>query len=442
MNFYKLKFSLLLLLFLGNGFAGAQTLSLTLEDSIDRAVSQSINLAKSALDLDMAKFRADRLWAELFPSFSLRGSFTFLPGTPLFTDPYFGYDPDNLTYSVSAGVSFSFNFGITTAMKLTELAYSRGMLDYENARKRVVLDVTKAFYSLLAGQVNVKNLEETLGLAERELEKNRIARENGLIGELPWLQSRLSVETARYNLSNAFGTWENSLRDFMNTLGIDPDTKAVLEGTISPVQLHPDPEALILEYLPKRPDIVSQRQLIETRELSARQSALSSKAPSLSVSATWSGNPPRNSPISAGFSDSISANISVSIPIDPWIPGTKSNQTQRSNNIEIEKAKLDLINTENSAKSNIRSLCVSLTNSWRSVEIARLRAEIAQRTYELSEAGFRNGIVEFLRLESTRNDFDDAMFRLLQSELSYFNILLDLASALNVDLETLTRSGE
>jgi len=208
------------------------------------------------------------------------------------------------------------------------------------------------------------------------------------------------------------------------------------------VQFYPDSEALILEYLPKRPDIVNQRQTIDRLELGLKQNNLSSKAPSLSLSASWSGGPPRNSGLTGKFTDSLSGSLSVTVPIDPWIPGTRSNQNLRSAGVEVEKACLDLVSTETSAKSQIRTLCESLKNSWRSIEIARLRAEIAQRTYELSDAGFQSGIVEYLSFENTRNDYADARYRLLQSELSYMNIVLDLATALNVDWETLVRSGE
>ena len=440
-----LKGLLFLLFFWGASvFPGAEALSLSLEEVVDRALASSINLQKDAIDLELARYRAEHLWSELFPSLSLGGNLTFLPSTPLFTDPGFSYNTNSLSYSMSLGATFRFNGGIPSSMKLTELAYRSGLLDYENARRRAEIDITKTFYNLLAGQENIRNLEESLELAERQYEKNSISRSNGLIGELPWLQSRLSAETARYNLSNAKGAYENTFKDFLTTLGLDRDTEVTLNGKIVPVPLVFDPEVLILEYLPKRPDIIKQRQIIEQRELTQKQRSLSAKAPSLNLSATWSGGTPtpNNAGLAGKFSDRLSGSLVLSIPVDPWIPGTTSNQTLKSADADLEKARLDLINTETSAKANIRSLSESLKNSWNNIEIARLRVEIAQRAYELSEAGFRSGTVEFLSLENTRNDLADAQYRFLQSELTYMNLLLDLAASLNVDLETLTRSGE
>jgi outer membrane protein TolC len=431
------------LLFFGALFAvSAETLALSLDSAVEKALAQSINLQKSAIDLELAQYRTENLWAELFPSFSLGGGLTLLPNTPLFTEPGFRYNADGLSYSVNFGVSMQFSAGIPHSMKITELAYRTGLLNYENAKNRVVLDITKNFNTLLAGQVHLSNLSETLGLAELQYEKNQVAHQNGLIGELPLLQSRLAVETARFDLNNARGTWENSLHEFLAALGLDRDTEVSLEGEIIPVRFSPDSEALILKYLPGRPDIVNQRQAIERLEISAEQGALSAKAPSLSLSARWAGSPQNNSGLAGKFTDSLSASLSVSVPIDPWIPGTRSNTNLRASEAELEKARLDLANIEAAAKTQIRSYCENLRNYWENIRIVRLRVEIAERAYELSEAGFRNGTVEFLSLEATRTDLADARYRLLQSELQYQNTVLDLASALNIDPETLTRSGE
>jgi outer membrane protein TolC len=414
--------------------------ALSLEEAVERAMAESVNLQKSAIDLGLAEYKADRLWAEIFPSFTLSGGLAVLPSTPLFTAPGFQYDKDKAGYSVSFGVSLGFNTGIPYSMKLIDLAYRRGLLDYENARRQLEIQVTKSFYNLLAARENISHLEESLELAEKQLEQNRVAKANGLISELTWHQSRLGAETARYNLSTTQGSYRTGLGEFLAGLGMEPDPETILEGAIEIAPFEADPEALILEYLPKRPDVVSQRQTIERLELSRKQSAGSSRVPSLDLSATWRGGP--NPGFSGQFSDSLSGNLTLRIPIDPWIPGTRSNQTIRSAGAETEKARLDLKNTETAAKSQIRSLAEGLRNFWGSLEIARLRVEIALRTYELSEEGFRNGAVEFLSLENTRNDLADARQRLLQGELAYQNAVLDLAAALNVDWKTLTRSGE
>jgi outer membrane protein TolC len=339
-----------------------------------------------------------------------------------------------------------FNTGVPYSMKLISLAYQKGLLDYENARRQLEIQITKTFFLLLTARENISFLENSLTLAQQQLEQDRIARENGLLSELAWLESRLDTETARYNLSSAQGDFSVALGEFLALLGMDQNmdqntdqnTEVSLEGAIDIAPLEVDAEALILEYLPKRPDIISQRQKIEQLEMTRKKNTGSSKVPSLSLSTNWNGGSKFDS--SSKFSDNLSGSVTLNIPVDPWIPGTKSNQTGRTDTAEVEKARLDLKNAETAAKTQIRSLGASLRNSWASLEIALLRVEIARRTYEYKDEGFRNGTVGYQDFEDTRNELTSARQRLLQSELAYQNLILDLAVALNVDWKELARS--
>jgi outer membrane protein TolC len=108
---------------------------------------------------------------------------------------------------------------------------------------------------------------------------------------------------------------------------------------------------------------------------------------------------------------------------------------------DVEKARLELQNTEQAAAAQIRSLSSRLKSSWTSVEIARLSVEIARRTYELNEQGFLLGTVESLDLEESRNSLAGKRQALLESELSYQTMMLDLAAALNVDWKEFTRGA-
>lgn len=416
-----------------------ETIVLTLEEAIERALDQSINLQKSAIDLAQAGYSASRLWSEIFPGFSLNAGLTFLPSTPLFTAPGFNYRTDALSYSINFGISISLNPSIRASMERIELAYRSQLLSYENARKQLEIQVVKSFLGLANRQENLAFLRERLETALHRLEQDRIARANGLLSELAWLNSQLSVETARYNLSSAQGGYQNALGEFLALIGLTGIVDIVFDGTVEIIPILYDPELLIREYLPRRPDIVSQRQTIERLELSRNVTTHSIRSPTLELGTQWRGGAPTGGGFGDPFSDNITGSINLRIPIDSWIPGTRQNQNIRSAGAEVEKARLDLQNRETQAKTQIRSIVMNLQNIWESLEIARLRLEIAQRTVEATEIGFINGTMSFQELEDRRNDLSDARQRLLQGELTYRSLLLDLAAALNIDWRTLTR---
>lgn len=407
----------------------AASLNLSLPEALEMALEQSLTLRKSAITLSTAKLAADRFWAEVFPGISLGAGVSY--GSPLFTGKGFQADPKNLAYNTSLGLTFQLNTGIPAAIKSLRLAYEAGLLDYQSARRQLSIQVSKDFYNLLAETQKLSNLEEIRSLAERQLEKDRTAFENGLLSQLSYLQSRLGAETARLDVSKARTGYTARLGDFLVLLGLDRKTEIILEGSIDIEYLELDSEALIQAYLSRNPSVISQRNTIERLELARRRALLASRAPSLTLSASWRGS--GDAAPGSKFSDSLSGSVNLSIPVEAWIPGAKANQSVRSAGAEIEKAMLDLKNAENQAKAQIRSLTENLRTSWETIEIARLRADIAARSYALTEERFRNGAAESLVLEDARNSMAQARQQLLEAELAYKIMTLDLSAALNAD---------
>jgi outer membrane protein TolC len=406
-------------------------LNLSLDDAIEQGIENSLDLKKSLIDLSTAEYSANRLWSEVFPTIS--GSLGASYESSLFSGNGFEVNKGGLRNSASLGLNVTLNAGIPYAMKNIKLAYQTRLLSYADARNQLELQITKNFYSLIADRDNLASLDYTLQLAQRQYERDQVAFNNGLVGELSLMQSRLGLENARYNLSAARSAHANRMADFLSQLGIVQDEDTALEGKIEIIKVEAEAEQLIREYLPRRPDMVSRRQEIERLENAEKQTSFSARAPSLTLSAQW------GSSNFDPFTDSLTGRATLNIPINPWIPGTAQSQSVRSAKNAVEKARLDLQSVENAAAAQIRSLAASLRNSWDSIEIARLSLGVAERGYELTEQGFRNGTVESLKLEDARNNLVNARQRLLQSELSYFNMILDISAALNINWKDLMK---
>jgi multidrug efflux system outer membrane protein len=413
----------------------ADPMALTREKAVELAMENSIDLQKRFIDLGNAEYAADRLWSELFPGISTSLGLRY--GTPLLSDGGFQGSADNLNYTASLGLSHQLNSTLSPAMKITRLAYQTSVSDYENAGRLLGTAISGTFYSLLAEKEKLSLLEGTRALAERQLEKSRTSFRNGLVGELAYLQSQLSAETAHLDFSRAEASYADNLGKFLVLLGLEQDTPVVLEGEIAITRFEADPEALIRERLGARPDIIRARREIERLELVQQQKARDGRAPFLSLGANWQGG--SSGGMGGDFSDTLGGSLTLTIPLESWIPGTKANQAIRTANTDIEKARLTLKDTENEATAAIRSLATNLKNSWGSIEIARLRVALAERTYELTEQGFQNGAVEALVLEDNRNKMTEARQQLLDDQLAYKKMMLELSSALN--LEDLVRSA-
>jgi multidrug efflux system outer membrane protein len=402
---------------------------LELDEAVKLAVDNNLNLRKNQIDLTASGYSEKNLWSEIFPTISASASLGF--GSPLFSGDGFDLNENNIRYSAGVGISLGLNAGIPYLMNNIKLAHESNILRFEDARNLLSIQVTKKFYSLIAEKNNLLLLEEIFNLAQRHHERNEISFRNGLIRELTVIQSRLAVENARFSFSAANTAYANSMAEFLAMLGIAFDAKIDLLGEVNISKISADAEALIVKYLPGRPDIVRALQEIERLENVERQTVMQNRAPSLNLSLDWTTS--KFDP----FMDSFSGSARVNIPVDPWIPGTSRSQSIGRARDSIEKAKLDLTMTEDAAKNQIRSLSALLHNSWDNIEIARLSLEVAQRSYELTDQGFRNGTVEYLVVEDARNNMTNGRQRLLQSELSYFNMILDLCAALNISWNNL-----
>jgi outer membrane protein TolC len=402
---------------------------LGLEEAVNLALTHNLNLKKNDIDIAASGYSEKNIWSELYPSINATLSTGF--SSPLFSGNGFELSDKTKRNNAGIGISLGLNAGLPFLMNNIKLAHQANLLKYEDARRQVSIQITKKFYSLIAEKNNLTLLEEILNLAQRQFERNEVSFRNGLVRELAVIQSRLSVENARYNLSAAKTAYANNMGDFLAALGIAQDDQKKLLGEVIITKINADADGLIGGYLPGRPDIVSAKREIERLENAQKQSSFQSRAPSLTLSMDW--NTSKFNP----FTDSFNATARLSIPIDPWIPGSSKEQTVRRADDSIEKTKLDLSITEDSAKTQIRSLCSQLVNSWNSIEIARLGLEAAEIGYQLTEQGFRSGTVESLMLEDARNNMASARQRLLQTELSYFNMILDLSTAINMDWKNL-----
>ena len=402
---------------------------LNLDETVNLALTHNLSLKKNDIDLAASGYSEKHIWSEIFPSITASLSTGF--STPLLSGKGFEVNEKNTKNSAGVGISLGLNAGLPYLMSNIKLAHQANLLKYEDARKQVSIQITKKFYSLIAEKNNLLLLEEVHNLAQRQLERNEVSFRNGLVRELAVIQSRLAVENARYNLSAAKTAYLNNMGEFLAMLGIDSGDSVTLSGEVKITKINAAADALISGYLPGRPDIVSAKREIERLENARKQASMQSRAPSLNLSMDWSTS--KFDPLT----DSLSATARLSIPIDPWVPGTSKAQTINRASDSAEKAKLDLSITEDSAKTQIRSLCSQLVNSWDSIIIARLSLDAAQIGYQLTEQGFRSGTVESLVLEDARNNMASARQRLLQTELSYFNMILDLSSAINMDWQNL-----
>ncbi|MDR1094823.1 MAG: TolC family protein [Spirochaetaceae bacterium] len=410
-------------------------LRLTLDDCLRRALQTDIALQRKAVDAETARVNVANLWSEFFPSVSVGATLSY-EDSP--SEPKYAFPPDT-RYSVPLDVTLTLSsvLPIPLNIQTSKLAYETRLQEWETEQRDVRIRVSQNYYRLLVDEENIALLEETLAIAERRLSKDEAQFRSGLANELDTMRSRLSVENARYALNKARRDRQQNISAFLSGAGFtdgEINGKQILLGgavEIEPLVL--DANRLIEEYLPKRPDMLSAAAEIRRLELTASRAFLTQRGPALSLSGTYRGNLAAGAFNGTGqsFSDSLTARLSVSVPLDSWVPGTKGAQALLSADAEIKKAQLSFQSIRQSAANAIRSLVENMENTLSSIEVAELRAEIAERAFRMSESAFERGAMEILDYENARASWSQSRQDLLKERLTYKTLLLDLEKEIN-----------
>jgi multidrug efflux system outer membrane protein len=413
-------------------------LRVTLEDCLRRALQTDIALQRKAVDAETARVSVANLWSEFFPAVSAGASLSYEDSL---SEPKSVF-PHDTKYSVPLDITLTLSsvLPIPLNIQISKLAYETRLQDWRTEQQGVSIRVSQNYYRLLVDEENLALLEETLAIAERRLSKDEAQFQSGLANELAVMRSRLSVENARYALNKARRDRQQNMSAFLSGAGFTDEEisgkQIFLSGTIENEPLRLDADRLIEEYLPKRPDMINAAAEIRRLELTASRTFLTQRGPALSISGTYRGNLAGGAfnGTSQPFSDSLSARLSVSIPLDSWIPGTRGAQAVMSAEAEVEKARLSLQSIRQSAANSIRSIVENLESTLLSIEVAQLRAEIAERAYRMSEAAFERGAMEILDYENARASWAQSRQDLLRERHTYKNLGLDLERELNVSV--------
>lgn len=405
--------------------------TLTLESAIDRVLSYNIDIQKTAIDLATASYAAEHTWSTFFPTINVGANASYRSN--LISNGGLSFQETNGSWAISATVSLQLNAGIPYAIKQLKLAAERQGSAYLSAKQKLELSVTGTFYGLLASQYYLKLLEENLAFAQNYKDRMYESFQAGITGEIAYLRSQLEVETARTTLNSEKIRYDDNMRQFLVLLGLDPEQNVALQGEIQADRIEVDSDSLVQKYLASHPDVKAKQQEIERQELAKKQSDFKTYAPTIELSYGLN----LSSTNRGSFTDPFSLGIAVNIPINPWIPGTQANQDNRKVKSDLEKAYLDLKNTEQQTMLNIKLKAATLNNSWQNIENLRTRASIAQRSFDLQERDYKAGLIGYSTLEDSQKDLYEANYQLLQGQVSYCNAVIDLAGALNVSLNEL-----
>jgi outer membrane protein TolC len=447
------------------------------EEAVDLAIRQNLDLKSQDVALDTKKRMRDLVWNQWLPQIDLGGTLSYAnkatPVTPTSipipsgtgeSREYLGspgtwYDgvsgvfvpnmPSKLpqwSVAASLGITLNFSFALFEGMRAIRLDYEAGLVTREKARIQLERDVRKAYYNMLLLENQIALLEDSLANANRQVATAEANYRGGLAPRLNLLQAQV----ARDNLKPSIDQAENGLKlaqaNFAMLLGLPYDTQFSLipledRDLFIPLEV----QDLIAQASQKKPDILELRAKLLTLESSRKAQAIQLYTPTLRFGWTYAptfatgADPWKTSWFKeSSWSDKGAFSIALGFTFNNYFPFTKEGQGLKDQDNTIRTAQIGLSQMIQGTEVEVYNTVLSLEQTRATVEAQKNTVNLAEESYRLTEAAYKAGLKDSMEVQNAELELRKARIGVLEQNFTYLQGLIDLEYAIGAKFGTLS----
>lgn len=448
--------SFVLCVWMSVGFVFSQTesdvqteeknVTLTVEEAVAYANAHSKTLKSSAIDLELKKRASDHVWNQFLPSVSLSATVSraneytdtvsaiMSAIKPTYVAPEV-VESDHWKAIGNVGISWNFSFALVDGIRIIKKNYEAGLISWEQTLRQNELQIKKMFYGLLLQQENLALQQQSLVNAEQRVRQAEINYRNGRIPELQLLQTQVTYENKKPTVLKLEQSLNQQLDMFAFILGMPVGTKIVLQGEIDPRFIELDADQLVSQYVGNNPDIQALQKNLEILRLNLSVQNLQTYTPVLQLS--W-GFQPVVTDLTENWIDNYVDNGAFSATL-AWnlmdmLPFSTARQKAKDTKASIEQLEISLATLVEKTELDIRTQVDALVQAKASIEAMSGSIALAQKSYDMTLASYRNGTSELLDLRDAEDQLNQAKLGLVNEKYNYLSGLLDLEYTLNAKL--------
>ena len=445
--------SILLLSAVSNIFAEKNTktqepLTLTVEDAVSYAITNSKSLKSSEIDLEIKKRAKMYSWNVFLPSLSVSGTMSrsneysdMMDSIKSAINPsHKPLEPAEINHWKAVGnvsAQLNFNLAMIQSMCASKANYEAGLISWEQTSKQTETNIRKMFYALLLMEENLRIQNELLDSAKARWQQAEINYKNGLVPQLSALNAQVAYENKKPAILELTQSFKQQKDTFAFLLGIPYGREINLVGSIDTRFVKVDADELVQKYAEENLDVKALQKNIELLKISLNASRLSTFTPSLSVSY---GFQPVVAQIDSDWIDTYIDNGSFSatvvIDVMKMMPFSANMQSIKDTKQNLAKAELGLSQLLQNTEIQIHTLVDKLNKSEASIKASQMNIKLAQKAYDMTVKAYNSGTQELLDVKDSENSLSQAKLGLLNEKLNYISALLDLENAINVKLVT------
>ncbi len=406
----------------------AQNAQMTLEDCINYALSNNIQVQQAALSEESSMLYAEQSKASVLPSVSASVSqnFGWNKSVDVQAGDYGSLDGSNSTsYSVNSSVVLFNGDKLKNQIEQSKLDLQSSLLYTEVVKESVELNILNAFLQILYAQESVLNAEKQIEATGEELILAEERMNLGLVSQSDFLQIKSELASEKLTLANAesqLSTSRVSLMQLMEMpVGDDFSIAAPSMDDMLNLGLEPEANEIFQQALEFKPQIKKVEIDLQNAKLD-EEIAKASLLPSLSLNAGLSTNY-SNSLSGFSYTNQLSNKVSPSVGLTLSIPVYQKKQVKTSIGIAqigIERAELETINTKNTLRKEIEQAVVDVESAQSKYEanLEKYRAvkqsnDVAAEKYELGLLNSVDYLFEKTNLITTESSLLQSKFNLI-----------------------------
>lgn len=427
---------ILCLLFLPIG-AGARTW--TLEQCMQYAAENNIQLQKAALTRKSAQEDVRQSKAQLLPSltFSTGQNVTYTPWKRSGTATIAGDQVEintqktyyNGSYTVGANWTVWNGNRNRNQVKLNALSEQGAELDSMVSARNIQEQIAMLFVQILYTKESIEVNKATLEAARVNENRGQQMLEVGSMSRADYSQLVAQRAQDEYNVVQAESQARNYKRQLKALLQItdEEDFDVIAPHTTNEMALMPVPsmQTVYEAALQNRPELKKAQLSVKTAEMQGRM-AKAQRLPTVNMNAAVGTNTTTMSDYAwenqMKTNVNVGADISVSVPIlDQRLTRTAVNKAE----LQRQQALLDVRDRETALYSTIENYWIQAMNNQSQYRAARVSTQSAQDSYDLLSEQFALGLKNIVELQTGKTRLLQAQQNELQSKyMAILNIKL------------------
>jgi outer membrane protein TolC len=429
---------LIVLLGISPAAPAQEKITLTLEKSIDLALSQNPFYLASQERTDAAQARVRQAAAQFFPSLNLQGLQNLDEKVMVLEFPSFvpGGRPTRVAIDFTKDYQFALSFTmplftggrLTSGYRSAKFGYMSSQEQARQTTNETVLNVKRGYYNYLLAKELVGVTQEALDLAEKTLQNVKNMFDVGMASRLDLLRAEVRtanlkppVIQARNNVAVA----ELSLKTLLG-LDVAQPVEIVGEMTYAPVDI--DLDQSIAKALQNRPEL---SQLRYQKDIAGEMIKLAKAdyLPTLAFSGSYTTWADKFLFTKNNWTDFYSFNLVLTFPIFNGLQTSAKVAESQAMIREVEFTEKGLVNN---IKFEVQAAYLTLNNAREALLSQEKNIDAAQESVRVADLNYTEGLITITDLGAAQVALSEARIAYLRAIYEYDVSLAQLEKAVGL----------